>query len=91
MLRPSGMSLTLSFISNFTSERRPVPVVNVEKVSVITQFFIFIMGEKCCKCDNGFIQCLYLQIHEKIHTVEKPYKCEEHGKGFSYELALNIH
>lgn len=33
----------------------------------------------------------YLKIHQKAHSIEKPYKCEECGQGFNQSSRLQIH
>lgn len=40
---------------------------------------------------KGFRQSSYLKIHQKAHSIEKPYKCEECGQGFNQSSRLQIH
>ncbi|XP_013210300.1 zinc finger protein 112-like [Microtus ochrogaster] len=45
----------------------------------------------CGICGKGFRWNCNLQIHERVHTGEKPYKCEKCGKGFSIASSLLVH
>jgi KRAB domain-containing zinc finger protein len=42
-------------------------------------------------CDKVFSQNQHLQYHIRIHTGDKPYKCDICGKGFSQNSNLQMH
>ena len=43
------------------------------------------------KCWKAFHCASYLLTHEKIHTGEKPYVCQECGQVFSNSRQLTVH
>ena len=40
---------------------------------------------KCQKGEKAFLYPIFLQIHERSHTVEKPHECKQCGKVFPYK------
>lgn len=46
---------------------------------------------KCTVCNKAFWNNFELNVHNRIHTNERPYLCEECGKTFSMRRAMNKH
>ncbi|GIY59808.1 zinc finger protein 629 [Caerostris extrusa] len=46
---------------------------------------------QCGTCSKSFIRPLHLQIHERMHTGEKPVTCSHCEKSFSTERSLAKH
>ena len=48
-------------------------------------------GMKCKHCPKIFGSTSQLEIHERVHTGEKPFSCEICGRGFASEVNRNSH
>jgi KRAB domain-containing zinc finger protein len=42
-------------------------------------------------CSKAFIQKSNYMQHLAVHKEDKPFKCTECGKGFSYKCSLKMH
>uniref|UniRef100_A0A8C0VVN4 C2H2-type domain-containing protein n=1 Tax=Castor canadensis TaxID=51338 RepID=A0A8C0VVN4_CASCN len=57
----------------------------------ILQGKIHIREKPYKECGNGFNWNSKLKDHPRVHTGQKPYKCNMCGKGFSHRSVLNVH
>ncbi|KAH7729511.1 zinc finger protein [Aphelenchoides avenae] len=45
----------------------------------------------CNFCDKSFTNQGNMQVHQRVHTGERPYKCEACGKSYAQKVGLKIH
>ncbi|VDM71201.1 unnamed protein product [Strongylus vulgaris] len=49
----------------------------------------FVSG--CQFCDKSFTNQGNMQVHQRVHTGEKPYSCSACGKSYAQKVGLKIH
>ena len=91
------ISITIKGMEIFVLQSNPTNVINVIKPFHKIVFYktikeiILERNPKAVRCDKAFSQYSNLQIHKRIHTGVKSYKCNQCDKAFFQHNNLHIH